>query len=247
MNDYLETGTRIGEYRNARMGYNGLYGRLFEGKGNTIFTNDADLKKASTGSVTAAYKAKDITLNFGQHGVLGKELNRYIPFFNASLQGIYKLGNTIDTMIRGDNTRIKQELWFKCILMGAMGMAAALAGSGDDDYDEAPDYEHDNFWILPNGIRIPKDQLFGRLVGGTVEKATAQYLKTGDVNKIKLIKDVLGNFTIDKCVPAIVDLAWGVVGNYDSFRGRSVTPEYMVDRVGYLQKDLSTSKIGVDI
>ena len=247
LNDYLETGTRIGEYRNARMGYRGLYGRLFEGKGNTIFTNDADLKMAQMDKMFAAYKAKDITLNFGQHGVLGKELNRYIPFFNASLQGIYKVCNTLESMVRADDTRLKQELWFKFVLMGAMGMAAAMAGQGDDDYDEAPDYEHDNFWILPNGIRIPKDQLFGRLVGGTVEKATRQYLKDGDVKKLELIKDILGNFVIDKSVPALVDLAWGTVGNYDSFKGRSVTPEYMADRWGYLQKDLSTSKIAADI
>jgi hypothetical protein len=234
LNDYLETGTRIGEYRNARMGYRGLYGRLFEGKGNTIFTNDADLKMAQMDKMFAAYKAKDITLNFGQHGVLGKELNRYIPFFNASLQGIYKVCNTLENMVRADDTRLKQELWFKFVLMGAMGMAAAMAGQGDDDYDEAPDYEHDNFWILPNGIRIPKDQLFGRLVGGTVEKATRQYLRDGDVKKLELIKDILGNFVIDKSVPALVDLAWGTVGNYDSFKGRSVTPEYMADRWGYL-------------
>lgn len=195
----------------------------------------------------AAYKSKDITLNFGQHGILGKELNRYIPFFNASLQGIYKVGNTLDNMIHGKDARTKQELRFKFLLMAAIGMSAALAGTGDDDYDEAPDYEHDNFWILPNGVRIPKDQLFGRLVGGTIEKATHQYLKDGEVKKLELVKDVLGNFAIDKCTPALIDLGFGIVGNYDTFKGRSVTPEYMAEKLGYLQKDLSTSKLGADI
>ena len=247
LNDYLEVGTRIGEYRNARMGYKGLKGRLFETSGSTIWTTDMDLSRAKNTEMIAAYKSKDITLNFGQHGVLGKELNRYIPFFNASLQGIYKLGNTLDDMIHAEDARRRQELMFKCALMGAMGMAAALAGQGDDDYDEAPDYEHENFWILPNGIRIPKDQLFGKLIGGTVEKATRQYLKDGDVKKKELIMDILGNFAIDKCVPALVDLGWGTIGNYDSFKKKSVTPEYMADKLGYLQKDLSTSKAGADI
>jgi len=48
MNDYLEIGTRIGEYRNARMGYKGLSGRLFGNNSNAILTNDNDLKRAST-------------------------------------------------------------------------------------------------------------------------------------------------------------------------------------------------------
>ena len=189
LNDYLETGTRIGEYRNARMGYHGLADRLFSSrvKGSRIFTSDRDIIYATHDEMFAAYKSKDVTLNFGQHGTIGKELNRFIPFFNASLQGIYKICNTIDEMVRGNDTRIKQELWFKFVLFGAMGMAAAMAGADDDDYMEAPEWEHDNFWIFPSGIRIAKDQLFGRMIAGTVEKATRQYLRDGDVKKMELL------------------------------------------------------------
>jgi len=249
LNDYLETGTRVGEYRNARMGYHGLWGRFMESKGNKIFTKDKDLMYAEMDELFAAYKSKDVTLNFGQHGTVGKELNRIIPFFNASLQGIYKLCNTLGEMFLSDDTRRKQELWFKFCLMGAIGMAAALAGTGDADYDEAPEYEHDNFWVLPFGIRIPKDQLFGRLVGGTIEKAMHQYLKDGDVKKKELAMDILGNFALDKCIPALADIVAGLYGEtgYDTFRKKAVVPEYMVNRFGYLKKDLSTSKISEDI
>ena len=45
----------------------------------------ADINMATMNDIYAAGVSKDITLNFGQHGVLGKALNRYIPFFNASL------------------------------------------------------------------------------------------------------------------------------------------------------------------
>ena len=52
---------------------------------------------------------------------------------------------------------------------------------------------------------------------------------------------------IDKCVPAIADMWLGTWGNYDTFRKQAVTPEYMANKLGYLQKDLSTSKLSGDI
>lgn len=94
MNDYLEQGTRIGEYKNARMGYEGMSGRLQSG--GLGWTTDKDLKNAKRDKEFASYRAKEITLDFQQHGEWGGFANRYIPFFNASLQGTYKLLNFLE-------------------------------------------------------------------------------------------------------------------------------------------------------
>lgn len=94
MNDLFELGTRVGEFKNAKMGFEGTLDRMARGIMNTNL-KEAEFQKKAQSDVYAAHVAKDITLNFSQHGKLGKELNRYIPFFNASLQGIYKLCNTL--------------------------------------------------------------------------------------------------------------------------------------------------------
>jgi hypothetical protein len=96
LNDMFEQGTRIAEYRNARMGYTGFFDRMSKGG----FFN-TQLKDAKVNKIEAAYAAKDITLNFEQHGEWGKRINRYIPFFNASMQGIYKMCNALELATTG--------------------------------------------------------------------------------------------------------------------------------------------------
>lgn len=244
-NDYLEIGTRIGEYKNARMGYEGTLDRLGDKRAVTLEEANKTGRKAGY----AAFKAKEITLNFGQHGTAGKVLNRYIPFFNATLQGIYKTGNMLGAMCDKNHPR-RAELIFKSAVIACIALGIAAAGHGDPDYDEAPQYERENFWILPNGIRIPKDQVLGKMIGNSVEYAYKQILDGEDSlpeATVKILGNIAEQFTPDSFMPAIMDFSIGWFGDYDMFTGKRITPEYMADKMGYLQKDISTSKIAVDL
>lgn len=244
-NDYLEIGTRVGEYKNARMGYEGTLDRLGDKRAVTLEEANKTGRKAGY----AAFKAKEITLNFGQHGTAGKVLNRYIPFFNATLQGIYKTGNMLGAMCDKNHPR-RAELIFKSAVIACIALGIAAAGHGDPDYDEAPQYERENFWILPNGIRIPKDQVLGKMIGNSVEYAYKQILDGEDSlpeATVKILGNIAEQFTPDSFMPAIMDFSIGWFGDYDMFTGKRITPEYMADKMGYLQKDISTSKIAVDL
>lgn len=250
INEYLEFGTRIGEFKNAKMGYNGTLDRLSKGG---ILDWDADIKNAKGMSdVLAAGKSKEITLNFQQHGIVGKQLNRYIPFFNATLQGIYKLCNALELMATGrtlsgeKNRTLQGEILFKAALVTAIGIGVAAAGEGDDDYEQANQYEKENFWILPNGLRFPKDQVLGKLFGNVAEKSYTQWRK-GKFEPSDILRSILENFTPDKFMPALAEIALGGIYNYDTFYKSAIVPEYMEGKLGHLQKDLATSNMAVDI
>ena len=250
INEYLEMGTRVGEFKNAKMGYNGTLDRLSKGG---ILDWDADIKNAKGMSdVLAAGKAKEITLNFQQHGIVGKQLNRYIPFFNATLQGIYKLCNALELMATGrtlsgeKNRTLQGEILFKAALVTAIGIGVAAAGEGDDDYEQANQYEKENFWILPNGLRFPKDQVLGKLFGNVAEKSYTQWRK-GKFEPSDILRSIVENFTPDKFMPALAEIALGGIYNYDTFYKSAIVPEYMEGKLGHLQKDLATSNMAVDI
>jgi len=99
-NDYMEQGTRIGEFKNAKKNYNGFLDRMSK----DAFKWDVKFDSLNDNSdIMAAGAAKEITLNFSQHGIWGKQLNRWIPFFNATLQGLYKFGNTMDLLFKGND------------------------------------------------------------------------------------------------------------------------------------------------
>lgn len=249
INDYLEMGTRVAEFKNAKMGYEGTLDRLSQGG---IFDWDATLSNAKQSDIIAAGAAKEITLNFGQHGIIGKQLNRYIPFFNATLQGIYKLCNSLQLLFTGTtlsgekNRKLQSELLFKAALTVAMGIGVAAAGEGDDDYEEANQYEKENFWILPNGLRFPKDQVLGKLFGNAAEKSYTQWRK-GKFEPSDILKSIIENFTPDKFMPAMADIVLGGYFNYDTFYKSPIVPEYMQGKLGHLQKDLSTSNMATDV
>lgn len=247
VNNVGEMATRVAEYKNARMGYNGL---MF-GKNSRLFGNvgmfNTDINKAKNDKYFATYKAKEITLNFGQHGKLGVALNPYVPFFNASLQGAYKVCRTLADLSGRNGKERAFEIALKGVLIGGIAATLHSMGHGHDDYDEAPDYEWKRFWILPNGIRIPKDQIFGQSIGTTVEMACRQMDKHGKVNKFDLLKNVLGTFAPDNFIPTIATLFTGLVGNYDTYKDREIIPSYMKDKLGYLHTDLNTSNLAADV
>lgn len=242
VNNLGELGTRVGEYKNARMGYHGTWGRLTSG---TAF--NPDMSKAINDKFYAAYKAKEITLDFGQHGSLGKYANKVVPFFNASLQGTYKtFGLMKEFATTKDKTR-KFELGMK---MGLTALGAAMLfayGHGHRDYDEAPDYEWQNYWIFPDGVREPKDQCFGTNIGTTVEMALRQIAKDGKVDIPKLMGSLVGAFAPNDCFPAIINLIMGAKSNYDYFKKQQIVPDYMKNLPVNKQVDINTTHLAKDM
>lgn len=144
------------------------------------------------------------------------------------------------------NALLAKEMRVKFAMMVAFAVGAAMAGQGDADYDEAPEWEKENFWIFPNGIRIPRDQVFGRLVGYTVEHGIDQALK-GKFKPTDFAWNIAKNFTVDKCMPTLLDMSIGYYGNYDTFKKQAITPEYMAEKLGYMQSDIATSNFAKNL
>ena len=53
------------------------------------------LRGEGVDSQTAFYEAMDVTTNFRRGGTVSRELNKVVPFFNASVQGIDKFSRWI--------------------------------------------------------------------------------------------------------------------------------------------------------
>ena len=243
INNLGELATRVGEYKNARMGYDGTWGRLTSGD---MF--GSNMSKAKNDKYFASYKAKEITLNFGQHGEWGKKINRVLPFFNATMQGTYKTIKMFDDVVNGSTGKQRRyELGLKMALT-AMGAVAVFGlGHGNRDYDDAPEYEWQNFWILPNGFRIPKDQCFGTSIGTTVEMMCRQWENDKKLDPAKLVTSFLGSYTPQNILPTIAVLGLGIGVNKDTFKNTDIVPEYLQGKHGFQQVDVNTSNLAKDI
>lgn len=127
-------------------------GRQWLGKAltdfNTVMENSTRLAVFMTGLEAglsddkAASLAKNITVNFNRKGAYTTKLGAFYAFFNASMQGTARMGETL-TGPKG-----------KQILVGGVGLGAALtllgiAAMGADDWEKIPEFVRERSLIVP--------------------------------------------------------------------------------------------------
>ena len=93
----------------------------------------------------AAYKAHEITVNFNRKGTLSGNMGAFYSFFNASVQGTYRLWQL------GKNYPKRTAMAITSLALTKVLAAAISAMIGGDDYDELSDYVKFSNMIIPIG------------------------------------------------------------------------------------------------
>lgn len=179
-------------------------------------------RQAGRSHLEASYAARDL-MDFTAGGTFSaiRLLSQVVPFFNARLQGMYKLGRGA----AADPARF-------ATVTGAVAMASALLYLGmkdDDDYKQLPDWARNSFWItkLPGTnqfVYIPKPFEIGAL-GSVVERGT-ELAFGGDDFRLGDFGRTVGAILTEQLsmnpVPQLVKPAMEAAFNYDSFRERDI-------------------------
>lgn len=115
----------------------------------------------------AFYEACDITVNFRRSGDVSRQINKVVPFFNASVQGLDKFRRWITAADAPQADRAKT---VRSRMIAYIAVSAALAAvfyginNGDDDkekdYQQLSNYTKNTYWNIPIGdgkyFAIPK-------------------------------------------------------------------------------------------
>lgn len=178
------------------------------------------LRAEGKSHLEASYAARDV-MDFTSAGKWAsvRFLTQILPFFNARLQGMYKLG-------RGAAADPRRFM----AVSGAVAMASVmlyLAQADDEDYKALPDWVRETYWPVKVGdvfVYIPKPFEVGAL-GTIAERATEMMLggddyKTADFGRT--LAGVLSDQLAMNPVPQMVRPAMEAAFNYDSFRGRPI-------------------------
>jgi hypothetical protein len=144
----------------------------------------------------AASLAKNLTVNFNRKGASGARMGAFYAFFNASVQGTARIG---ETMFKDG----KLSLAGKRIISGGvmLGIIQALALSGFDD-DDPPQFERDRNMIIPIGdhkyIKIPMP--LGFHVIPSTSRILTEYIMNGGKQTPEMIAH-LGSLFADSFNP----------------------------------------------
>jgi len=133
------------------------------------------MRQAGMKPQDAFYEAMDITVNFRRGGHVARELNKVIPFFNASVQGLDKFRRWItaeDAAGKAERKKIvKGRAISYIVVSGALAALFYAINNGDDekekDYEQLSNYTKNSFWNIPLGdgkyFAIPKPRELGVL------------------------------------------------------------------------------------
>jgi hypothetical protein len=168
--------------------------------------------RAGRSTTAAAYEAKDL-MDFslrGSHPIYQLAAD-VLPFFNARVQGLYRLARS--------NPR---RLAVYGGIMATLSVALVLANTGEDWYDELPDWDKDGFWHMRIGgahFRIPKPFELG-VAFATVPERIARFMADADsASKFggRLWANMRDQLAFDP-VPQMLRPAINVWANQDTFR-----------------------------
>ena len=184
-------------------------------------------KEKGMSAEKAATIAKELTVNFDRKGAMGQQINNYFAFFNASAQGVARMGQTL----KGPAG--------KKIIMGGIGLGALQAGmmemAGFDDNDP-PEFVKSRNFIIPTmdgkylAIPYPLGLHFLPNIGRIAVEAGLH----GDVmkhagNMAAVVADSFnplggGNISLQTIAPTVLDPAVAIATNKDAF-GRPISKE----------------------
>lgn len=186
--DFVESSTRMGEFMKA--------------------------KEKGLSMEEAARAAREVTLDFSRSGVVGEQINRYVPFFNACLQGGDKMARLFREDFVGTSLNV-----FKYIVLPSMFL---MAMNWDKDWykDLDPDIKA-NYWCVGRNFRIPKPQEAGVLFGSGIE-ALFEQAAGKDKEAVENWLKAFSNNMIPGVVPTLFlpILEWQA--NYSYFKGRQL-------------------------
>lgn len=205
----------------------------------------------------AAFLAKELTTNFNRRGKYGAALNAIFPFFNAAMQGNFRLFQAF----RNWKVLIGETVGF--LVFGAiMDIINAALSEEDDDgeliYDKIPDYRNRTnlhlmwmtgndhaAWSMPLAYGYNTFFYAGQQIGKVWRGVKPADEAFADV----LVSVAESYMPTDTLVPTILAPAWELRANENAF-GSAIYPEdlfgdnrYLADAEKYFPSASEASKL----
>lgn len=167
----------------------------------------------------ASFMARDLMdFSMGGSAPVVRFLTQSVPFLNARLQGLYKLGRSA----KEDPRRFATVAM--AVSMASLGLLAAYAD--DEDWKRREDWDRDSYWWFKIGetaYRIPKPFEVGAI--GTLAERTAEAMFSEEMDSKRFMERishmVSQTFAIDP-VPQAFKPLLDIYANKDSFTGRAI-------------------------
>ena len=209
-------------------------------------------KRAGMSDLKAAQESRQGTADFMRSGSVGKVINRYVPFFNAAVQGTDKLIRAFKKNPKQVGTIAAMTITMPSVLLAGY----YLYGAPDDEREEylnIPQWVRDTHWVYKvggNWHRIPKPFAPGYIFGTLPEKfMTWSHQNNNPVGK-SIYEEVLAGMWMSLSpvsdatglLPPPAKVGLEIATNWNFYRGQSIYPDYLDDLEPELRASPYTSE-----
>jgi hypothetical protein len=183
-------------------------------------------KTEQMAAIEALHASQEVTVNFTRAGIIGRELNKLIPYFNAGMQGQRKFFRSFLGM---DGARPMRMAWTNMAsTMGTMTAMQYLFHGDEDWFKDLAPWQRFYAWHFKLGdqpIQIPIPHLAGTTAVSVMDQLFSK-------NKLKP-NDILGEWWEEAVMSHIAApsfilpfMEWGF--NYSLWRERPIVPDWML-------------------
>lgn len=240
LSEASEEGTRLGEFIRAR--------------------------EQGTSPAEAAFRSREVTIDFARMGANMKALNAMSVFLNAKIQGADKGIRQLRAHPLRTTNRIIGSIVLPSMLL-AMVQQDIIHNSPDSTLAqtllEVPDWQKNTFWLIPTDVgvfRVPIPQEFG-VPFANPTRSFVEYMYQNDPDKNFLMKlydeDYFGavaeQFFLDgrtiisSMIPSAVQPFAEVAMNYSLFTGTAIIPPVMESQLPESRYNRNTTELSKTI
>lgn len=203
------------------------------------------LRNQGASQLEAGFKSKDL-LDFSMHGKsqIVKLMIHSIPFLNARIQGLYKLGRAATT--KGE----RASFYIRGAMLGALALMLHEINKDRPEYKEMQDYEKWGYWHFfdfPGGTRFRYPIPFEvGLIAGIAPVVLSQVIqKEEGANYLGqfLLHGVTQTLAMNPLDVQILKPVAQQIANKDFYSGMPIVPEYKKRLHPSLQKNTDTSRV----
>lgn len=177
-------------------------------------------------------------MNFARAGIISRMLNQMLPYFNAGIQGKRKFYGQLvaggDAKGDVNKARVQRAAMLNGLAnITAPTLALWFMNKDEEWYQDLPDWRKVNYWNVKLNdeiVSIPKPFEAGVIFGSLPEILLDKQLENANPAALGTAAEVaLGSYMegIGTFIPAFLRPAIEATANYDFFRDRPLTPEWI--------------------
>lgn len=219
-------------------------------QGVRIGVYNAAKRKGMT-DAQGAMEARDASIDFARGGKASKFINRYVPFFNAGMQGADKFFRAAKKNPKAFILSATATVTIPQVLITGYYLFVAPEEE-KKEYLEIPEWQRDMFWTFKVGdtwARYPKPFSIGFAFGSSIERLMIWLDSQNDNSFFEVFRGISSGIVASvspvyepsAIVPSPIKTAAELTANYNWFQGRRIYPEWMEKLPNEEQKNAGTS------